>query len=419
MPSPENTPPLPLPDIQAPSSTSYTSVEAAQDAAAAFQRYERRPLQRFWQYGLHLLLFLVTLLTTTLAGLVLTAGAITEQYPPYDLLLQPWPQMLAALQPGLWFSVPFLGMLVVHEFGHYFMARYYQIRATLPYFIPFPLGIGTFGAVIRIKDRIFSRREFFDVGLAGPLAGFIVALAVIVYGLLNLPPLEYLYGIHPQYRMYGANYANFVYPPGQEVSTVLAQPLLFQGLASLLADPARMPHPNELMHYPVLVAGVLALFFTALNLLPIGQLDGGHIVYGLLGPRRAARVSAVLFIGFIFYAGLGLISLRSDQDTWLYGAAPYALYLWLVLRRVVPTARRAILLGISIWLGQLALASAAPGLEGNPSWLAFGLMLARLTGIFHPPAPDERPLSRSRKVLGWLMLVIFVLCFTPTPFIFR
>ena len=160
-------------------------------------------------------------------------------------------------------------------------------------------------------------------------------------------------------------------------------------------------------------------FFTALNLLPIGQLDGGHIVYGLLGTRRAARVSVVVFVSLIFYAGLGLFTLRSDADTWLYGALPYGLYLLAVFRRAVPTLRRAALLGAGVWLGQVALASAVPGLEGNPGWLLLGLLLARLTGLFHPPAPDDRPLSLGRRVLGWLMLVIFVLCFAPSPLLLR
>lgn len=387
------------------------------DAQDAFQRYERPPWPRWARYSLHLLLFLVTLLTTTLAGVQLRTGGLGELLPAH-LLLQPWPAVWAALKPGLSYSVPFLAVLTAHEFGHYFTARHNRIRATLPYFIPLPLGIGTFGAVIRIKDQIFSRREFFDVGIAGPLAGLVVAVAVLAYGFTHLPPLEFLYDIHPQYRAYGPDYARYAYQnaaPGSMLT--LAQPLLFQGMAALLADPARLPHPNELLHYPVLVAGVLSLFFTALNLLPIGQLDGGHITYGLLGPQRAARTSVVLFVAFIFYAGLGLFSLRTDADTWLYWGMPYALYLWVVFRRVVPTARRAVLLAAAVWLGQIALTSAVPGLEGNPGWLLFGLLLARGTGIFHPPAPDERPLSVGRQVLGWLLLVIFVLCFSPSPII--
>lgn len=386
---------------------------ADEDEPLGFTRYERPEAPRWRRYALHLLLFAVTLCTTTLAGIRLTQGSI--DFLPIEVFGLPAPLMWAELQRGLWFSLPFLGVLTVHEFGHYFTARYNRTRASLPYFIPFVLGIGTFGAVIRIKDRIFSRREFFDIGLAGPLAGFLVAVPILIYGFVSLPSLEeYLFQIHPEYRVYGADYAHFVYR-GTEPGMLLARPLLYQLLAYGFADPARLPHPNELMHFPLLVAGVLALFFTALNLLPIGQLDGGHILYGLLGFRRFNRLSVVLFVGFIFYAGLGLFSLQTSGENWLYWGLPYMLYLFVVFRRALPTPGRAILLSLSVWAGQLALTVAAPGILGNPGWLVFGLVLGRLTGIFHPPAPDERPLSPVRKVVGWLMLLIFVLCFTPSP----
>lgn len=409
MPSPETPPLLPFPDAPVPDGFS-----PLEDAEAAFTRYER-PTPRWRRYLLHLGLFLITLLTTTLTGVALRAGGLVE-IPPYQLLLQPWPAVWEALRPGLWYSLPFLGVLTVHEFGHYFTARAYRIRTTLPFFIPFPFGFGTFGAVIRIKDRIFSRKEFFDVGLAGPLAGFVVAVGVLAYGLTHLPPLEYLFQIHPQYRPYGAEYARYVYPVGQEIGTVLARPLLFHLLSAWLADPARMPHPHELMHYPVLVAGVLSLFFTALNLLPIGQLDGGHILYGLLGQRRASRLSGLFFIAFIFYAGLGLFTLQTTGKMWLYWSGPYFLYLLAAFWRALPTKRRVVMLAAAVWTTQIVVASAWPGLAGNPGWLVFGLLLGRATGIYHPGAPNERPLSPGRKVLGWLMLVIFVLCFTPAPF---
>ncbi|WP_242478944.1 site-2 protease family protein [Hymenobacter lapidiphilus] len=421
---PEHTPPpeplLPLPFPDAAGPPAFTAAEAEADAQLVFQRYERAPWPRPVRYGLHLLLFLVTLLTTTLAGVTLIDNTFLQTMLPFELLAQPVAQIWAELKPGLWYAGPFLAVLTVHEFGHYFTARYNRIGATLPYFIPLPLGFGTFGAVIRIKEQIHSRREFFDVGLAGPLAGFVVAVGVLWYGLTHLPPLEYLFQIHPELRQYGADYARYAYqnlPAGSIVT--LGQPLLFQAMAALLADPARLPHPYELLHYPVLVAGVFSLFFTALNLLPIGQLDGGHIVYGLLGPRRAARVSVLLFLAFIFYAGLGLFTLRTSTEDWLTWSLPYLLYLWLVLRRAAPTARRALFLVGAVALGQVALASAFPGLQGNPGWLLFGLLLARTTGIFHPPAPDERPLSPGRKVLGWLMLLIFVLCFAPSPIIIQ
>ncbi|WP_324671513.1 site-2 protease family protein [Hymenobacter sp. GOD-10R] len=399
--------PSPLPLPEAPEFTSDDADYFLPEPASS---------SRWRTYALHLLLFVVTLITTTLAGAEwITGRTFFGQVSSWPFTIQ---LSTAEMLRGLWFSVPFLGVLTVHEFGHYFTAGHYRVRATLPFYIPFFTGvfntIGTFGAVIRIKDRIFSRKEFFDIGLAGPLAGFLVAVPVLIYGFTHLPPLEYIFQIHPEYRFYGAKYAHYVYRGGDTLA--LSRPLIYSLLEKWLANPARIPHPNELMHYPVLLAGLMALFFTALNLLPIGQLDGGHILYGLLGYRRFNRISLGLFIVFIFYAGLGLFTLHSSRDTWLYWSVPYLLYLFLVFQKALPTPQRGLLLALGVWAAQLAVALAIPGIQGNPGWLVFGLLLGRVTGIFHPPAPDERPLSTGRKVLGWVMLVIFVLCFSPSPF---
>ncbi|GAA3936117.1 site-2 protease family protein [Hymenobacter algoricola] len=401
-----------MPDAETPPAADTVTPEML-----GFTPYEKPEPPRWRTYSLHLLLFLLTLATTTLAGAEWITGRMFFDQ-GQGFRLTGWfstPEILR----GLWFSLPFLGVLTVHEFGHYFTARHYRVRTTLPFYIPFFTGffntIGTFGAVIRIKDRIFSRKEFFDIGLAGPLAGFLVAVPVLIYGFTHLPdPLEYVFNIHPEYRAYGADYARYVYRAGEGMT--LGKPLLYRLLETIFADPARLPPPNELMHYPVLLAGALALFFTALNLLPIGQLDGGHILYGLLGYRRFNRLSVGLFMAFIFYAGLGLFSLHSSTDTWLYWGLPYLLYLILVFRRVLPTPRRGLMLALSVFAAQLAVTLAVPGIQGNPGWLVFGLLLGRVTGIFHPQAPDERPLSPGRKVLGWVMLLIFVLCFSPSPF---
>ena len=123
-----------------------------------------------------------------------------------------------------------------------------------------------------------------------------------------------------------------------------------------------------------------------------------------------------LFTGFIFYAGLGLFSIHGGWQTWAYGAPVYAAYLALIFWRVLPRPRQGLLLAAGIWAAQVAAASYWPGLGGNPGWLVFGLVLSRLTGIYHPPAPDESALSAGRKVLGWVLVGIFVLCFTPSPF---
>lgn len=418
---PENTPPIPPDPDSAPEpqpqplpNPAHSPDEAeATRARRLFRRFERPAPSPGRTYALHLGLFLVTLFTTTLAGIQLTRGGIG--FLPLDVFLLRGAALGEEVRRGLWFALPFLGVLTVHEFGHYFTARRNRVRTSLPYYIPFPLGLGTFGAIIRIRDRIFSRREFFDIGLAGPLAGFVVSVPLLIYGFTQLPPLDYLFKIHPEYARYGAEYARYVYPPGAQ-SLTLARPLLYQLLEKTLADPARLPHPNELLHYPVLLAGALSLFFTALNLLPMGQLDGGHILYGLLGRRRFNKVALVLFTGFIFYAGLGLFSLHADGQTWLYGGPVYALYLGLIFWRVLPTPRQGLLLAAGIWAAQLAVSAVDATLLGNPGWLVFGLLLGRFTGIYHPPAPDERPLSPGRRVLGWAMVVIFVLCFTPSPF---
>lgn len=418
MPFPENTPPLPEPaaaPFPAPLLPELPAASPAElrSSGAHFRRYGRLPAPPARAYVRHLGLFLLTLLTTTLAGVQLTRGDLG--LPPLGVWgLPPLPG------PGEWarglgYALPFLAVLTVHEFGHYFVARRNRVRTSLPYFIPFPLGLGTFGAVIRIQDRIFSRREFFDIGLAGPLAGFLVAVPLLIYGFTHLPPLGYLFRVHPQYAQFGADYARHVYPPGSGGIT-LARPLLYRLLEAGFADSARLPHPNELLHYPVLVAGALSLFFTALNLLPLGQLDGGHILYGLLGARRFNRLARVLFIGFIFYAGLGLFSPRTAPGTWLCWGPAYALYLGLVCWRALPAPRQGLLLAAGIWAAQVAVAAALPGVLGNPGWLVFGLLLGRLTGIYHPPAPDDRPLGPGRQWLGWLMVAIFALCFTPSPF---
>ncbi len=410
MPFPENTPlPAPEPDFDGfytgpdpadaatlrgnnLSTTTPPALAESARAQALFRRFERPAPPAGRTAALHLGLFLVTLVTTTLAGIELTRGEI--DFLPLDVFGLRGAALGAEVRRGLWFALPFLGVLTVHEFGHYFTARRNRVRTSLPYYIPFPMGLGTFGAVIRIKDRIFSRREFFDIGLAGPLAGFLVAVPLLIFGFTHLPP---------------------VHLPGTSGLT-LAKPLLYQLLEAAFADPARLPHPNELLHYPVLLAGALSLFFTALNLLPMGQLDGGHILYGLLGRRRFNRLVPVLFVGFIFYAGLGLFSPGTDWKTWLYGGPIYAGYLALIFWRVLPRPRHGLLLAAGIWAVQVAGAAVFPGILGNPGWLVFGLLLGRFTGIYHPPAPDERPLGTGRQALGWAMVVIFVLCFTPSPF---
>src|SRR6478672_5474893 len=184
-----------------------------------------------------------------------------------------------------------------------------------------------------------------------------------------------------------------------------------------VADPSLMPPDYELIHYPFLLAGYLSLIFTALNLLPVGQLDGGHILYGLLGYERFNRVAPVVFVLFITYAGLGIITPETDWREYSSFSLLYIFYLPLVFQKVVPRFSQAMLLAFGVLAFQLAFSFIFPKVEGYHGWLVFGFILSRFLGIHHPPCPDETPLSRGRKILGWIAILFFILCFSPTPFV--
>jgi len=365
-------------------------------------------------------LFIITLITTTLAGVEWIYGRLfflnaegfgLNNWMTWEMLIE-----------GIKFSTAFIGILTVHEFGHYFTAKYYKIDVTLPYYIPmwFGLGstIGTLGAFIRIKQAIDSRKEYFDIGLAGPLAGFLVALAILFYGFTHLPPAEYIFTIHPEYQKYGSNYAQSVYQ-GMEGSFYIGKNLLFILFEKYIADPALVPNQYEMMHYPFLFAGYLACFFTALNLLPIGQLDGGHILYGLIGNPAHRIVSLMLFIGFIFYAGLGMVTPAKVEDLLDTNVLLYLLFLYFAFAKVGGSFQNALLISMAILVSQFCLSYFFPNLKGYNGWMLFGLILGRFLGIYHPTAAKDEPLSIGRQVLGWLMLVVFILCFSPQPFVFE
>jgi membrane-associated protease RseP (regulator of RpoE activity) len=258
-----------------------------------FEELTSRPCrpQRLW---LHLLLFLLTLFSTTLTWPDWAGRWLLYERLGYGALLT----------DGLRFSLPLLLILTVHELGHYLAARRHRIDATLPYYIPFPFnGIGTFGAVIRIREPIPDTRTLFDIGVAGPLAGFVVALLVLLYALITLPPPTYLLDVpgHETLKAYIQTHGRFPSAPlpsddPASVTLVLGPTLLFDTLAHFFPY---VPPMYELYHYPTLFAAWLGLFFTALNLLPVGQLDGGHVLYALLGSRwhrRLARAFVVLLL---------------------------------------------------------------------------------------------------------------------------
>lgn len=369
-----------------------------------------------------ILFLLLTLLSTTLAGAEWMTGNFW-----FNFGQKIRPLGLNDFFRGLTFSLPFIGVLTVHEFGHYYFARRHKADVSLPFYFPLWLGflglqsIGTMGAFIRIRSMLRSRTEYFDVGVAGPLAGFLAALVLLFYGFTHLPPLEYLFSIHPDYAVHGADYARHVYAdPGSNLK--LGSNLLFWIFSTWVApDPALIPNGYELMHYPFLFAAYLSLFFTALNLFPIGQLDGGHILFSVFGQEVHNRVSPAIFVLFLLYAGLGSpMPVDFAYDAWLTEKLGQNLFLLAVLyvsvSRVFPDTLSNFTLALGIFAVQYVTRILLPSADGNPGWMVFGLVLGRFLGIYHPPVADSRPLSTGRKWLAFLSLVVFILCFSPKPF---
>lgn len=361
---------------------------------------------------LQVLLFVTTFVTTTFAGSAWCySKPVNAGYSWNDFLL------------GMNFSVPLLLFLTVHEFGHYFMAMFHKVKASLPYYIPVPpiiISIGTLGAIIRLRSRPHSNLQQFDIGLAGPLAGFVVGVAILIYGFMTLPPPEYIFEVHPEYKQYGLQYADHVYTADhfkQGGIDVQIGPSLLYRLLEKVADPARLPNPHEVMHYPALFAGFFALFFTCLNLLPIGQLDGGHVVYGLFGRKRHGYIASVAFVVLLLYSGLGngLIDLRHPTEWTALSVPGYALFLYLCLSGLRLPKRDTLMYALLIFAFHFAMIEFMPDVHGYSGWMVFALLLGRFVGVHHPPSEIEMPLDGKRVALGWLTLLIFVLCFSAEP----
>lgn len=401
--------------------------------------------KKYKQYLIHASLFIVTFFTTTLAGSFWVNSRIWL-FTPYT-----WDDFAAGMQ----YSVPFLLILTVHEFGHYFTARYHKVKTTLPYYIPlppFPGLIGTMGALIKIKEFVKSQKQNFDIGLSGPLAGYIVAIGFLVYGFTHLPDKDYIYQIHPEYLAFGDNYEEIVYtkdtfalktdiealtdqdmsmypdtirfnsPEQQGLGMMLGSNLTFMAFEKVLADPEKMPNAHEMMHYPLLFAGFLALLFTALNLLPLGQLDGGHVLYGLLGSKMHRLVAQIVFVGFVLYAGIGVIT-PYDQGEVLFGMNIYVSivlyggFLYFLFKGLKLNTTTTWLLALGVFATQFLVTFVYPNVEGYSGWLFFAFIVSRFIGVYHPITPIEEPLDMKRKVLGWIALVIFIISFSPAPII--
>ena len=253
--------------------------------------------------------------------------------------------------------------------------------------------------------------------MAGPLAGFVVAIGLLYYGYANLPPAEYIYEIHPEYKEYGENYKEHFYNNDSVINVAVGKNLAILFFENYVADPSRIPDDNEFLHYPYIFAGFLALFFTALNLLPIGQLDGGHVLYGLVGAKWHSRIATIFFIGLLFYAGLGYVTPYQSYDQLLWSVPLYIAFLYFALRGLKKSGQTTLMLAMIIFSAQFLIALVKPGLEGFEGWLFFGLLIGRFLGVYHPKSPVEEPLDLKRQILGWLTLIIFIISFSPAPLI--
>ncbi len=377
-------------------------------------------------YPLHILLFLLTVFTTLMAGAELVTG--------HSILFGDQALGLAGIWRGIPFSFGFLFFLTVHEFGHYFMAMYHKVRCSLPYYIPIfipiaAMNIGSFGAVIRIREVPASRRKYFDIGIAGPLAGFVVALGVLLYGFMVLPPVnDTVLAIHPEYVSQFGGIPTAQALSGNGIVMEFGGSLLFEGLKALFADDPNFPPAFEMMHYPFIFAGFLGLFFTALNLLPIGQLDGGHVVYGLLGARKAGHIARATVICLLLVGGLGTFSesafIMGPDETFvsfiswvLSSRLLYLGILYVIMQRLFAKQGLRVQLGVlaGILVVQALAGFVVAGLEVNPIWLLYAFMGARVIGVDHPVALDDSPLSTGQKIMGCVAIAIFILCFSPNP----
>lgn len=391
-----------------PASCRHDGVDPADPADSPVFEAERVP--RGWReraghtigrlgWRLNLLLLLLTFATTTLFG------SFFFFMPPSDLLTglleglvtRLTTEPLAFLALGLPYSVPVLLILGSHEMGHYGFCRLYGVRATLPYFLPsvIPLPFGTFGAVIRMKPPVPSRRALFDIGVSGPIAGFLVALPVLAYGLAT------------------AEMTHSVEAAGGAFGEPLAIILLDRMIHGSL------PEGMGLVMNPPLLAGWLGLLVTAMNLFPVGQLDGGHVAYAL-SPRLHRILSRLTIGGMIALVTASL--LRGFTTHWGL-AAPLAATLW-ILGSALAVLVHAVWRGLPVLLTRLTLLAVFAGFVWGLTigvvtpWFVWTIVLILIGRAKHPPLePSHEVMGALRGSLALAALLIFVVSFMPMPIV--
>ncbi|HTK37539.1 MAG TPA: site-2 protease family protein [Pyrinomonadaceae bacterium] len=332
-------------------------------SATEFDLYEKPPRPSVQTWLKHAAFLLVTLVTATIAGVLYPFGT-TDTFPNADP--QTWseigrfvstiPERYAAfiagvlynlatnieyLKYGLSFSLSLLFILISHEMGHYVACRIYRVDATLPYFIPTPPLVGpagTFGAFIKIRSPMPSRRAVFDIGVAGPIAGFIALIPIAIIGVVTMQTVPPEFAIHSQSQI------------------VFADPLMMKAIAYFFGIDLHFGIGN-----PFYFAAWVGLLVTALNLIPSGQLDGGHAIYAVLGKRTHYWTGRV---AFVVMAALSILG-------WIY--------------------------------------------YNSPSGFLIAVLLGVMMRIPHPDPWDQTPLGLKRKIIAFATLMIFILCFLPFP----
>jgi membrane-associated protease RseP (regulator of RpoE activity) len=275
---------------------------------------------------LHIVLFVATFITTLVAG-ALQRGV--------DIIKEP-----GRVTEGFPFAGTLMTILLVHELSHYLASRKHHTQATLPYFIPAPSIIGTFGAFIKMKSPIVTREALIDIGASGPIAGFVISVVACIVG-LDLSQVVRIDHI-------------------EEGALSLGDSILFSFLTNLVLGVT--PAQHDILLHPIAFAGWIGLFVTSLNLIPIGQLDGGHIAFAILGSRH--RYLSIILVAVLALLGLGALAGSAGWEGWL---------IWAVLMVIL--------------------------------------------GIKHPPVMYwEARLDPKRRVIGLLTFVIFIITFIPSPF---
>tara|TARA_E500000331_G_scaffold247939_1_gene238332 strand:+ start:791 stop:1630 length:840 start_codon:yes stop_codon:yes gene_type:complete len=267
---------------------------------------------------INIFLFFITLITTLLAGVYMEGGNILS---------------FRDIKLGIPFSFTLLTILGFHEFGHYFYAKKNKIKVSFPYFIPAPTFIGTFGALIKIKSPITTKKALLEIGASGPIAGFVVTIPLLVYGLTKSIVVE-------------------IYPNS---GIILGEPILMKFFTFLMFP--NLSESQDIILHPIGFASWIGLLITMLNLLPIGQLDGGHIAYAIFG-KHHHKISKIVFI---FLIPLSFLSLN---------------------------------------------------------WILWGvLIIILMKTLKHPPILDvNTPLTFREKLIGFVCLLIFIVSFIPVPF---